>query len=83
MQSVQSIQRSIATVGYLGPADGQPGPHTCHYVQVYARTYGQYLGPVDRVLGPRSWLGSAAGVEFQARNTAETARPPRSALYAP
>ena len=83
MQSVQSIQRSIATVGYLRPADGQPGPHPGHYVQVYARTYGQYLGSVDRVLGPRSWLGSAAGVEFQARNTAETARPPRSAQYAP
>lgn len=63
VNSIKGIQTTCANVGYTGPIDGQPGPSTCHYVQVYARKFGSYTGPVDSVLGPNSWAGFALGLE--------------------
>jgi hypothetical protein len=61
--SIKGIQTTIRNVGYTGPIDGIPGSNTCYYVQVYAKRFGDYSGPVDRVLGPFSWDGFALGLE--------------------
>lgn len=63
LNSIKGIQTTCKNVGYTGPVDGQPGPSTCHYVQVYAKKFGSYTGPVDSVLGPNSWSGFALGLE--------------------
>lgn len=59
----KGIQTTCANVGYDGPVDGVPGERTCHYVQVYAKKFGDYSGPVDSRLGPNSWAGFALGLE--------------------
>lgn len=61
--SIKGIQITCANVGYTGPIDGIPGPNTCHYVQVYAKRFGDYAGPIDKILGPNSWAGFALGLE--------------------
>lgn len=61
--SIKGIQTTIKNVGYTGPIDGVAGSNTCYYVQVYAQKFGDYKGPVDRVLGPNSWNGFALGLE--------------------
>jgi hypothetical protein len=63
INSIKGIQTTCKNVGYDGPVDGKPGPNTCHYVQVYAKKFGSYTGPVDSVLGPNSWSGFALGLE--------------------
>jgi len=63
VNSIKGIQTTCKNVGYAGAIDGVPGPNTCHYVQVYARKFGSYTGPVDNVLGPNSWNGFALGLE--------------------
>ena len=63
INSIKGIQTTCQNVGYKGPVDGKPGPNTCHYVQLYAQTYGSYKGGVDNVLGPNSWSGFALGLE--------------------
>ncbi|MFD5864348.1 hypothetical protein ACFWGP_05315 [Agromyces sp. NPDC127015] len=62
-ESIKAIQRTIARVGYAGLIDGIPGPMTCYYVQVYAKRFGSYTGPIDKKLGPNSWAGFALGLE--------------------
>lgn len=61
--SVKGIQVTIKNVGYNGGADGAPGLNTCKFVQEYAKKFGKYVGPVDKVLGPNSWLGFCRGLE--------------------
>lgn len=60
--SIIGIQKTIYNVGYRGKFDGVPGPSTCYYVQVYAKKFGGYKGPLDRVLGPVTWAAFARGV---------------------
>jgi hypothetical protein len=62
-RSIIGIQTTVANVGYTGPRNGEPGEHTCHFVQVYAARFGGYGGPVNAVLGPNSWLGFCRGLE--------------------
>jgi GH25 family lysozyme M1 (1,4-beta-N-acetylmuramidase) len=61
--TIKGIQTTIKNVGYTGSVDGIPGPLTCYYVQVYAQKFGGYTGPLDRILGPKSWAGFALGLE--------------------
>lgn len=61
--TIKGIQTTIRNVGYDGPIDGVPGSNTCYYVQVYAQKFGDYKGPIDRVLGPNGWNGFALGLE--------------------
>lgn len=61
--SVKGIQTTIRNVGYTGKVDGIAGPDTCYYVQKYAQKFGDYKGPLDRVLGPNGWAGFALGLE--------------------
>ncbi|MGL5850490.1 MAG: twin-arginine translocation signal domain-containing protein [Phycicoccus sp.] len=63
VESIKGIQTTIKNVGYEGDVDGEPGPNTCHYVQVYAERFGDYEGPIDSVLGPNSWANFALGLE--------------------
>lgn len=63
IESIKGIQRTIQNVGYAGKVDGIAGPLTCYYVQGYARKFGGYTGPVDRLLGPNSWARFALGLE--------------------
>lgn len=62
-ESIKGIQCTIQNVGYPGLVDGDPGPLTCEYVQVYAAKFGDYAGPLDRKLGPYTWAGFALGLE--------------------
>lgn len=61
--TIRGIQLSIHNVGYRGKIDGIPGPQTCYYIQKYAQQFGDYRGPVDRVLGDYTWAGFALGLE--------------------
>lgn len=61
--TIKGIQTTIRNVGYSGSIDGVPGPSTCYYVQDYAAKFGDYSGPIDKVLGPNSWAGFALGLE--------------------
>ena len=61
--SIKGIQVTAANVGYDGPIDGEPGPNLCYHVQVYAQRFGDYSGPIDRVLGPNGWAGFRLGLE--------------------
>lgn len=61
--SVKGVQRTIQGVGYPGLVDGLGGTLTSHYVQVYAKRFGDYTGPVDNDLGPNSWAGFLLGLE--------------------
>lgn len=61
--TIKGIQATAANVGYDGAIDGAPGSNTCYYVQVYAQRFGDYKGPIDRVLGPNGWAGFALGLE--------------------
>lgn len=60
--AIRGIQTTIVNVGYTGLIDGDPGAQTCYYVQVYAKKFGGYTGPLDRKLGSNSWAGFAKGV---------------------
>jgi hypothetical protein len=61
--SIMGIQKTCALVGYSGLIDGIEGPMTCHYVQVYAQKFGDYLGPIDKLLGNYSWAGFLLGLQ--------------------
>ena len=61
--SIKGIQLTARNVGYTGPINGVPGFNTCHFIQVYAKTFGKYTGPVNSILGPNTWLGFARGLE--------------------
>jgi hypothetical protein len=60
--SIKGIQLTARNVGYTGPIDGAPGAKLCYYVQVYAKKFGGYRGPIDSVLGPASWAAFAKGL---------------------
>lgn len=61
--TIRGIQRSIFNVGYRGLIDGIPGPATCFFIQKYAQQFGEYRGPLDKVLGPNTWANFALGLE--------------------
>ena len=61
--SIKGIQLTARNVGYTGPINGVPGFNTCHFIQVYAKTFGKYTGPVNSILGPNTWLGFTRGLE--------------------
>ena len=61
--SIRGIQITCQNVGYDGPLDGIEGPNLCYYVQIYAQRFGDYTGPIDRILGPNGWAGFALGLE--------------------
>ncbi|MGL5817680.1 MAG: M23 family metallopeptidase [Phycicoccus sp.] len=64
VNSIKGIQTTIKNVGYEGDVDGEPGPNTCHYVQVYASEHGDYPAHlIDGILGPNSWANFALGLE--------------------
>lgn len=63
IETRKGIQLALEQVGFTGDIDGQLTPDTVNYVQIYAKKPGNYVGPIDKDLGPNTWAGFAVGLE--------------------
>lgn len=58
------VQRTLIGAGIIGgPANARMGASECKGIQVYAKRFGSYVGPIDLKPYVGSWTGFALGLE--------------------